>query len=224
MPTCFRLTRDAEHRTAGSLYCRTCVAPPEPWVPAVDPALLEEVPAPGGDVACANCDGWLDPAPAARTTEWLLARISYLQGIQKRTPHTAKAWGDASDELQPLFAEMAARREVQAPPSARTQGVRYSVPDILLSDVFSEAAHHATVALHARGKALDEAVGRIGLLMSEARDLGIYHRDDNVETVELILAQPKVTSVDVRELQTKLNVLARCAEWFEVARGLRDPS
>lgn len=54
-PTCFRLVRGTEHCAEGSLYCRTYVNPPEPWVPIHDPSLLEEIPAPDG-VPCASCD------------------------------------------------------------------------------------------------------------------------------------------------------------------------
>jgi hypothetical protein len=43
------------------------------------------------------------------TTEAILARIAELQEIQKRNSSKSKAWQDASDELQPLFAEMAKR-------------------------------------------------------------------------------------------------------------------
>lgn len=84
-----------------------------------------------------------------------------------------------------------------------------------LSDVLMEAAHKATQAIFLRGKAQAAAVEEIRTLMSEAQDLGLYHRDDNVDVIELTLDQPKLTTGDARELQKRLNVLVRCAEWVE---------
>lgn len=36
--------------------------------------------------------------------------IAELQRVQKRNPPVSRAWQEASDALQPLFAEMAARQ------------------------------------------------------------------------------------------------------------------
>lgn len=89
----------------------------------------------------------------------------------------------------------------------------------MLSTIFANASSKAAAAIHLRGKAQTQAVEDIRTLMSEARDEGLYHRDDCVEMVEYLLAQPKVSTYDLRELTRHLNTLTRCAEWVEHARG-----
>ena len=45
----------------------------------------------------------------AMTTASILRAIETLQGVQKACPPTAREWQEASAQLKPLFAEMAAR-------------------------------------------------------------------------------------------------------------------
>ena len=102
----------------------------------------------------------------------------------------------------------------------------------LLSEILAEAAEKAKEAIplpwgpegdapiEEGGPERDEAIEEIRTLMSEARDEGFYHRDDHVETVELLLAKERVDATDLREIRAKLDVLVRCAEWVEAAKGI----
>lgn len=51
----------------------------------------------------------MNPEYAVMSTREIEDTIAELQAVQKRNPPTSKAWQDASDALQPLFAEMAER-------------------------------------------------------------------------------------------------------------------
>lgn len=86
----------------------------------------------------------------------------------------------------------------------------------LLSDIFAEASLKAIEASSMRpSRKRNEVVEEIRTLMSEARDQGIYYRDDQVDMVEAMLDQPKVDTTDLRELVKRFNSLSRCAEWVE---------
>lgn len=97
----------------------------------------------------------------------------------------------------------------------------------LLSQVFAEAADKADevtrLDVRREGKVRALRIEEIRTLMSEARDLGIYYRDDNVEALEVILGKAKPNYAEELELRKRFRILVRCAEWVEVSRFEKDP-
>lgn len=78
-------------------------------------AMLDAPPAPGTHddardrLAAVIGDNALADNTHARTTAEILARIDQIQTVQRSNPPTSAAWQRASDELAPLFEEMARR-------------------------------------------------------------------------------------------------------------------